>query len=115
MEMQSLEQLGRAIDDPHKIEFPRPRGWAGEVLHVDTYGNLVTNLPMASLPENFEVRLGAHRIPRATHYAAVAPGALLALNGSAGLLEISARNARAAAVTGARRGTPVAVEPLTVQ
>jgi hypothetical protein len=37
---------------------------------------------------------------------------LLALVGSAGLLEISARDASAAALTGALRGTPVRVERL---
>jgi S-adenosyl-L-methionine hydrolase (adenosine-forming) len=108
-----LEQVGRAIGDPRQLSLPVPRGYEGEVLHVDTYGNLITNLPAASLPEHFEVRIGPRRVPRATHYAAVAPGALLALVGSAGLLEISARNAGAAAITGARRGTPVTVEPLT--
>ncbi len=110
-----LDQLGRSIDDPIKLDIPKPRGLAGEVIHIDAYGNLITNLPAASLPENFEVRLGSHRIPRASHYAVVVPGALLALVGSAGLLEISARNASAAAITGARRGTPVSVEPLTVR
>jgi len=105
-----LDQLGRPIDDPQKLEFPKPRGLDGEVIHVDTYGNLITNLPAASLPEHFEVRLGAHRISRATHYAAVAEGGLLALIGSSGLLEISARNASAAAITGARRGNSVLVE-----
>jgi S-adenosylmethionine hydrolase len=109
-----IDQLGRAIDDPEQLEIARPRSLEGEVLHVDTYGNLITNLPAASLPENFEVRLGRHRIPRASHYAAVAPGDLLAITGSANLLEISARDANAAAITSARRGTPVIVEPLAV-
>jgi S-adenosylmethionine hydrolase len=109
-----IDQLGGAIDDPAKLEISRPRGLEGEVLHVDTYGNLITNLPAASLPENFAVRLGPDRIRRATHYAAVAPGTLLAIIGSANLLEISARDANAAAITSARRGTPVTVEPLTV-
>jgi S-adenosylmethionine hydrolase len=107
-----VEQLGRAIADPQQLTFPTPRGLEGEVLHVDKYGNLITNLPAGSLPENFEVRLGSHRIPHASHYAVVVPGALLALVGSAGLVEISARNASAATITGARRGTPVTVEPL---
>ena len=38
-------------------------------------------------------------------------GAISALVGSAGLLEISARDASAAELTGAGRGTPVRVEP----
>jgi S-adenosylmethionine hydrolase len=46
----------------------------------------------------------------APQYEAVQPGELLALVGSAGLLEISVREGSAAAVTGATRGTPVTVE-----
>ncbi len=91
---------------------PEPRGLDGEVIHIDTYGNLITNLPAANLPENFEVLIGDHRVPRASHYAAVAEGALVALIGSSGVLEISARNASAAAITGAQRDTEVSVEPL---
>ena len=107
-----LDQLGRPISDPQAASVPVPRGHDGEVLHVDTYGNLITNLPAAGLPLEFEARVGAHRAPRATHYAAVAPGVLLALIGSVGLLEISARDGSAAALTGARRGTPVHLVPL---
>jgi S-adenosylmethionine hydrolase len=107
-----FEQLGRPIDEPQKIELPRPRGWHGEVIHIDTYGNLITNLPAESVPDNFEVLIGDHHVPRASHYAALAEGALLALFGSAGLLEISARNASAAAITRAQRGAAVSVEPL---
>jgi S-adenosylmethionine hydrolase len=108
----ALGSLGPPNDDAQQLSLPQPQGLVGEVVHVDTYGNLVTNLPAALLPEQFEIRIGPHRVPRASHYAAVAPGALLALTGSAGLLEISARNASAAAITSAQRGTPVLVEPL---
>jgi S-adenosylmethionine hydrolase len=106
-----LDNLGSPIDDPTKLELPTARGLEGEVIHVDVYGNLITNLPAASLPEHFEVRIGTHRVPQASHYAAVADGALLALVGSAGLLEISARNASAAAITGAQRGARALIEP----
>ena len=105
-----LEQLGRVLDDPHQLRLPAPHGNAGEVVHVDTYGNLITNLPAAKLPANYELRIGDRRVPRATHYAAVAPGTLVALIGSAGLLEISARNASAAAIIGAGRGSRVTIE-----
>ena len=108
----ALEYLGPAIDDVRRpFALPEPRGLSGQVLHVDTYGNLVTNLPAHVLPDLFQVRIGNHLIPPAAHYAAVEPATLLALVGSTGLLEIAARNASAAAITGATRGTPVSVEP----
>jgi S-adenosylmethionine hydrolase len=107
----ALPDLGRPIDDPLRLELPTPRGLEGEVVHVDTYGNLVTNLPAAALPAAYRVHLGAWVVEPQPNYAAAGPGALLALVGSAGLLELSARDASAAALTGAQRGTPVRLEP----
>jgi S-adenosylmethionine hydrolase len=104
-----LQQLGVLVIDPTRWELPRPRGLEGEVIHLDSYGNLVTNLPAASLPPRFIAEVSGHRVAPAEYYAAVQPGELLALVGSAGLLEISARDASAAAVTGAQRGTPVSI------
>jgi S-adenosylmethionine hydrolase len=106
-----LERLGSPITDLTRIELPTPRGVDGEVLHVDIYGNLVTNIPATSLPPRFEALVNGHAARQAEFYAAVGPGELLALVGSAGLLEISARDASAAAVTGAARGSPVSVRP----
>jgi S-adenosyl-L-methionine hydrolase (adenosine-forming) len=109
-----LHLLGRSLADIRRpFGLDLAEGFNGTVVHVDTYGNLVTNILASALPEEqFRVRLGRHVITSAAYYAAVAPGALLALVGSAGLLEISARDASAAALTGAQRGTPVTLEPL---
>jgi S-adenosylmethionine hydrolase len=102
-----LEDLGSPFTDPITLTIPEPDGLSGEVIHVDTYGNLVTNLPGTNLPDQFTLRVADHEVPCAAYYAAVEPGALLALVGSTGLLEISAREASAAALTAARRGTRV--------
>jgi S-adenosyl-L-methionine hydrolase (adenosine-forming) len=107
-----LEAVGQPISDIKQLSFPEPRGLAGEVIHVDAFGNLVTNLAADRVPARFHVTLEGHPIGAAPHYQAVKPGELLALVGSAGLLEISARDASAAKLTGATRGTPVRVEPL---
>jgi S-adenosylmethionine hydrolase len=103
-----LEALGVAVSDPTRLDLPRPAGQRGEILYVDVYGNLVTNFAADATAHG--VRLGERLIPFAAYYAAVEPGALLALVGSAGLVEISARGASAAALTGATRGTPVQLE-----
>ena len=107
-----FQNLGRPAADLHELHLPQPRGLEGEVIHVDAFGNLITNLPAASLPPHFQVLVHGRTAPAAQHYAAVQPGELLALVGSAGLLEISARDASATTLTGATRGTPVHVEPL---
>jgi S-adenosylmethionine hydrolase len=114
----ALERLGRPL---HHLEepfsFPRPAEEegcpVGEVLHVDTYGNLVTNLPGALLPARFRVHIGSAVIPDAphAHYQAVASGELLALVGSAGLLEVSVRDGSATTALGVGRGARVRVEP----
>ena len=107
-----LDRLGPPVspsDLSRAATWPPPDGLNGQVIHVDTYGNLITNFPSENLPRAFAVVIGDRRVPRADYYAAVAPGELLALVGSAGLLEISAREANAAHLTGAVRGTPVRV------
>ena len=95
-----------------KLGLPRPSGNRGETIHVDTYGNLITNIPASSLPPRFVVRVGSFVVPFARFYTAVRPGELLALIGSADLLEISARDASAADLIGASRGTPIELEAL---
>jgi S-adenosylmethionine hydrolase len=105
-----LADLGQPIAHPSaEARWPRPQGKNGEVIHVDAYGNLVTNFPAADLPARFAVELNGHRARQASFYAEARPGELLALVGSAGLLEISARNGDAANLTGATRGTPVRI------
>ncbi len=43
-----LEAMGTKITDPVRLEFPRPErtvnGWRGEVVHIDHFGNIGTNL-----------------------------------------------------------------------
>jgi S-adenosyl-L-methionine hydrolase (adenosine-forming) len=107
-----LEAVGQPISDFRRLDLPEPHGLAGEVIHVDAFGNLVTNLPAERLPARFRVTIDGHVVAAAPHYQAVKPGEFLALVGSAGLLEISARDASAARLTGATRGTPVRVEPV---
>ncbi|MFY0570747.1 SAM hydrolase/SAM-dependent halogenase family protein [Archangium lansingense] len=113
-----LEKLGRALQDLERpFSFPPPKEEdgcpVGEVLHVDTYGNLITNLPGAVLPARFRVHLGNTVIENApqAHYQAVAQGKPLSLVGSAGLLEVSVRDGSAAEVLGVGRGARVRIEP----
>jgi S-adenosylmethionine hydrolase len=104
-----LRELGPTVELSRPFSLPVADGLAGEVLHVDGYGNLITNIPAARLPERFCVSLRQHSIPTLAFYAAARPGELLALVGSSGLLEISVRDGSAAAVLGVGRGEPVVV------
>ena len=106
-----LDRLGPAVDLLRPFELARPRGLEGEVVYVDAYGNLVTNLAATSLPERYVVLLDQRVIEPKPYYQAAQRGELLALVGSSGLLEIAARDASAAAALGAGRGALVQVRP----
>ena len=102
-----LTELGAPISDLVQLAFPKAMEDDGEVLHVDRYGNLITNIPGDRLSPNCTVVVGEHEVPVLAYYAAAEPNGLLALVGSAGWLEISVRDGNAAERTGAGRGTPV--------
>jgi len=105
----SLPDLGGPIALERPFELALADGPDGVVLHIDTYGNIVTNIPGAALPARCAVVIGARRIEPRAYYAAARPGELLALVGSAGLLEVSVRDGNAAQRLGASRGDAVRV------
>lgn len=86
----------------------------GEVIHVDHFGNLVTNIPAAALDDFpvaglsvrvFDVSITALSLA----YTAAPAGSLLAIIGSWGTLEIALRDGSAAKRLSAGRGTDVTV------
>jgi len=111
-----LEELGPTRDDLVRLEMPAPvrdgKALRGEVIYVDHFGNLVTSLPASRLPAGtVAVRLGATRIGGVSpSYSAVAPGELVAVIASWGLLEIAVRDGSARERLGASVGDPVVVE-----
>jgi S-adenosylmethionine hydrolase len=89
---------------------PRPSG-SGRVVHVDHYGNLITDLPPRDVTE--AVLVAKHRqrpIQVVRTFESVASGELLAYIGSAGTLEIAVRDGRADVLLGVERGD--VVEPV---
>jgi S-adenosyl-L-methionine hydrolase (adenosine-forming) len=80
------------------------RELVGEVVHVDRFGNLISNIPrdaFADLPPEslatVEVEVVGHRVCGiAETYGQAAPGDLIALFGSGGFLEVARVNGRAA-------------------
>jgi S-adenosyl-L-methionine hydrolase (adenosine-forming) len=95
--------LGSLVSDPVRLVLPIPvrlPGGAvrGEVVYVDHFGNLITNIPAAWLEERtWRCEIAGQTLPGISHsYAAAAPGALLALVSSGGTLEIAMRDGNAA-------------------
>jgi len=112
---EALAGLGPAVADPVRLPLPQPHRagdhLAGEVVHVDRFGNLITNVPGEWLAPGARVQVdGGPAAPLVRTYADVAPGALAALVGSAGMLEISVRDGSAAERLGVGRGASVRVE-----
>ncbi len=91
--------------------------YAGTILKVDHFGNLITNLHIdhfaAVKTRPFELRVGLQRIRRlALTYSETAIGEVFAIVGSSGYLEIAANQASAAKLLGCSAGAPVELELL---
>jgi hypothetical protein len=112
-----LAALGKPASDLLALVLPAPvetreGGLAGVVIHVDRFGNLISNIPAGRLPPRAQVSLGKMTPqPLRRSYSEVAPGQPLALVGSHGYLEIAVREGSASEALGAGRGTPVVVAP----
>lgn len=110
----SVADLGPPVTDPVDLDFGRAEalddGFAANVLYVDRFGNVITNVPGADAearwPYGTTARLEVGRnefvVPFLRTYGIVAKGSLLATVGSHGLLEIAANGDSAARITGLR-------------
>ena len=111
-------QLGPIVTDWMRLDRPAPRehtnGIAGEVLYVDHFGNLITNIPGETLtlddrPKHVHVDgIEIHQIVHT--YSDASPGTLVALVSSSEWLEISITQGNAAQQLGASLGTPVTLD-----
>ena len=106
---------GRRVE-PVLLEWPEPKtrddgAIEGEVIHVDAFGNLVTNLPASLLPRLLAagaIRVGERTVSRVVRTYGEAPrGSLVALLGSQEALEVAVVEGRASDRLGAGVGTPV--------
>ncbi|MGH9379187.1 MAG: SAM hydrolase/SAM-dependent halogenase family protein [Thermoanaerobaculia bacterium] len=114
---QPPEDLGEPVTDPITLD-PRPprrEGTTveGRVVHVDRFGNLISDIPEAWCPRGARVvSVAGRQVERwVTHYAALSPGQVGALIGSLGTVEVSVRDGSAAERLGCGRGDPVRVVP----
>lgn len=110
-------EVGPEVHDPVRLPLPDDRPLAagrvsGEVVHVDRFGNLVTNLRTGGLGRAVRLaRISARDVagPVRDTYAERPEGDLLLITGSTGLLEVSVRGGDARERLGVGRGAPVEV------
>ena len=109
-------KFGKLVEDHLKVAFDKPqrtarRVWSGVVLHVDRFGNLITNLHTRDFPsfgaKPFELAIGTRKLHRlALNYAEVEPGEAFLIVGSSGFLEVAANQLSAAKLLGCGPGAP---------
>jgi S-adenosyl-L-methionine hydrolase (adenosine-forming) len=109
-----LDSFGPAVTDPVLLELPIPVQQAdaveGTVVHIDRFGNLVTNVPATLVPGAAEVHIRGRRVSLQRTYSDVESGELLALTGSHGHIELAVRDGSAASVLQAGRGAAVVIK-----
>jgi hypothetical protein len=100
-----VEDLGKKVGKPVTLEIKEPvvRGEEiiGEFIHVDSFGNLVTNIPSNLIKGKSKIHIGRRVVEGVSKsYSDVSKGELLAIIGSSGFLEISMNQGRASDVIG---------------
>ena len=112
----SPADCGSATEDyiPSIIEPPEHRGHvvSGVVITTDHFGNLITNIAREDIAalRNPVVYAGGREVPLKRTYGDVAPGTLVALVNSYGVVEIACAEQNAAHMLGIARGAPVRIE-----
>ncbi|MBV9673594.1 MAG: SAM-dependent chlorinase/fluorinase [Verrucomicrobia bacterium] len=117
-----IDHLGPAITDPIRLQINRPQFHqngtiSGRIIHVDHFGNCVTNLEWNHLKsrlteQRFRCQVRSHLITRLLSYYgedATQPPEPFLIAGSAGFLEISLRCASASLILGVTVGDEVAI------
>lgn len=116
----SLDALGPRLPQITEAELEQPGagrtgGLVGRIIHVDHFGNCITNimpqhLEEVGLNDNLIVRIIDQRIVGVQRTFADAPlGALIALMGSSNRLELAVRNGSAAQTLGVGPGDSVRI------
>ena len=113
--------FGSVIRDEVRLPIAQPKklkdnAWAARIIHIDRFGNCVTNIARDLLSEenekNAKLKVKGKTITSLRNFFAEegAKGKLFAVWGSAGFLEIAALNRSAAKKLKLKRGDPVRLE-----
>ena len=115
----SIEALGSEIDNLIELPFPEPEisqcGITGHIVHVDRFGNLITDIPRGLFESpasdcKLSIEIAGIKLDRISQsYADVASGKPLAIFDSFGNLEIALNSGSAAEVLGVRKGDNVRI------
>lgn len=114
------EEFGPPINDLRRFSIPVARVWGdqirGEVVHVDSFGNIVSNISRTDFDRavgerKFRILINGKTLDRIHRaYSDQERGKALALFGSNGLLEIAIAEGRAERRIGAGKGDTIIVQ-----
>ncbi|MCS7125641.1 MAG: SAM-dependent chlorinase/fluorinase [Aigarchaeota archaeon] len=109
-----LDEIGKPISDYKRVEIPKPVFKEdiieSTVLHVDRYGNVITNLKFGEFEISFGDILELHilnevvRCPLVQYYSKVDEGSFLTTVGGSGYIEVSINKGNASQRLGLKPG-----------
>jgi len=99
--------LGPRVSDPVRLSIPD----APTIIHIDHFGNLITNITRDQLPEGSSLLVNGRLITAFRSFFGEACGEEpFAIWGSTGLLEIAVNGGSAAESLGAKRGDSIELQ-----
>jgi S-adenosylmethionine hydrolase len=111
-----IGEFGEAISSLFVLPASKPRlqpdgVLLGDIIHIDRFGNLITNVRGADLPgEGVTIEVAAHSIQSLSRFYEQGDE-LLAIIGSSGYLEVSLKNGSAAAFLHSKSGDKLKIKP----
>ncbi len=113
------KEFGAEISNFKKFAETKPKTISknkrqAEIIYIDRFGNLITNLKREDLPENFALEVGGKRIEKLQNYfSEAAKSEVFMIFGSADFLEIAVFQNSAKKFLKAEIGQKITVEKLT--
>ena len=116
----SMKEFGEPLSSINILPLAEPHiasdgSLVGKVIHIDTFGNLITNIREIDLREGEPTIFIGNQTIKGLSKTYAEGGKLVALIGSNGYLEISLREDNAAAYLNAQIGSEVAIKQKTNQ
>jgi len=107
-----LSHVGHPVTDAHRSPIPAPdrdgTALIGEVIYVDRFGTLVSNIPGDAVEPGIRIKVGGTEVGTLSRtFGDVGRGALVAFAGSGGTVEIAVRDGSAARLLGVGVGAEV--------
>ncbi len=114
-----MSNLGRELSELTTYRWAKPisddEGIQGWIVHIDRYGNLVTNIPESIIAKHeiksgLKIYVGNTILKNISHtFSEVSDGEPVAMIGSSGMLEIAINKGNAEQMLGIEKGAPVSL------